>query len=70
MGVHAMNFAKKPPVALVVVSKGRITAREYLDINKTKPSTIKNATFVAPRIGGVGFGSFEVEYRTPKLVAA
>lgn len=64
------KFAEARKIDMVPVTRETISAREYLNINKTQPTTIKSATFVAPRIGGKGFGAFVVEYKNPKLVPA
>ncbi|WP_156480140.1 hypothetical protein [Collimonas pratensis] len=57
-------------IDMVVVTRETVSPRDFLVANKTNPSNIKSATFVAPKIGSKGFGAFEVEYRTPKLVPA
>lgn len=54
----------------VAVSEERVSAKEFLDIKSRQPSEIKNVKFVAPKIGSKDFGTFTVEYRTPKLIPA
>lgn len=65
------NFthAVKGTINMVVIKKEVLSPSEFLHIHKTKPGVFKTAEFVAPKIGGKGFGAFEVEYRTPRLVA-
>lgn len=55
-------------IRAVIVTKEKISAAEYLDLAKNDSPSIKRVSFVPPRIGDKGFGSFEVEYRNPKLV--
>jgi len=64
------NFVKPQKVVLVPITKEIISTRDYLEISKNDPAAIKTATFVPPKIGSSGFGSFNVEYKNPKLVAA
>lgn len=57
-------------IEMVVIKREVLSPQEFMNVNKSKPNSIKSASFVAPRIGSKSFGAFEVEYRTPKLVAA
>ena len=60
----------KNPAEFVAVSEQRISAVEFMSIKTQRPNEIKNVKFVTPKIGSKDFGSFLVEYRTPKLVVA
>jgi hypothetical protein len=62
--------AAKPTIEMVIVKREMLSPKAFLEINKTNQGSIKSASFVPPRIGSKGFGGFDVEYRTPKLVAA
>lgn len=46
-----------------------VSAQEFL--NEAKKSTvnhnIENVQFVPPKIGGKGFGSFQIKYKIPTL---
>lgn len=65
------KFAKPGAIVeLVAIKREVLSPRAYLDTTRSNPAAIKSATYVAPRIGKPGFGGFEVEYRTPKLVPA
>lgn len=55
---------------LLVPQKVRnVSAKEYL--NETKKSisssNIQNVTFVPPKIGSSGYGSFQITYKIPQL---
>lgn len=62
------TFTKSRKVILVAITRETISSRDYLEISQSNPATIKTATFVPPKIGSNSFGSFDVEYRDPKLV--
>lgn len=64
------SFKMSSTLQLVAVKRQTISPKEYLELSQNRPSEIKRATYVSPRIGKPGFGSFDVEYRTPKLVPA
>lgn len=64
------RIVSRKPVELVAVSEQRISAIEFMSIKTQRPNEIKHVKFVSPKIGSKDFGSFLVEYRTPKLVVA
>ncbi len=51
-----------------IVSRENLSAYEFLTTVKRNPENIKSVSFVPPVIGGKGFGSFDVQYNTPRLV--
>lgn len=53
-----------------IVTSEVVGAIQFLEIIKNNPASVKTSKFVAPRIGGKGFGYFEIEYKTPKLVTS
>lgn len=58
---------------LLVPTKVRnVSAKQYL--NEAKKSNvnnnIENVTFVPPKIGSGGYGSFQITYKTPQLCPA
>lgn len=57
-------------VELVAVKREVLSPKDYIELSRSKPTQIKHATYVTPRIGKPGFGAFEVEYHNPKLVPA
>ena len=64
------KISQSKTIEMVVVTRENLAPQEFLVMHRKNPTAIKTSTFIAPKIGGKGFGSFEVEYRTPKLVAA
>lgn len=63
-----MSKFQKPAAVFVAISSEKVSAREFLSLKSRRPDDIKTVKFVAPRLGTKGFGAFDVEYRTPKLV--
>lgn len=54
---------------LVAVKRQVLSPQEYMELSRSRPDEIKRATYVLPRIGKPGFGMFEVEYYSAKLVS-
>lgn len=56
---------------LLVPQKVRnVSAKQYLNETKksiSSSSNIQNVTFVPPKIGSSGYGSFQITYKIPQL---
>lgn len=48
----------------------RLSPGDFVTLVDEQRSNIASSRFVAPRIGGKGFGSFEVRYKVPVLKKA
>jgi hypothetical protein len=53
---------------LIAVNRELLSPKQYMELSRTRPDDIKRATYVTPQIGKPGFGAFEVEYYSAKLV--
>lgn len=47
----------------------QVSAEQYLKEATANQLNVKKVRFVPERIGGKGFGHFEITYKTPVLVA-
>lgn len=56
---------KNSSVNLEPVTREYLTSVEFLELIESDPERIESSTFVAPRLGDMHFGYFEVEYRDP-----
>lgn len=62
-------FKENNVIQLAAVKREILTPKEYIELSRTRPSTIKSAKFILPVIGKPGFGAFDVEYHSSKLVS-
>ena len=46
-----------------------VSPEEYLNMSPERMANVRSARFVPPRIGGPGFGCFELILKTPELFA-
>lgn len=45
-----------------------VSPEEYMELVKKDAKNIKRSRFIPPRLGKKGFGKFEIEYKTPRLL--
>lgn len=64
-----MKLFKGTAVAkLIAVKREILSPTQFIELSRSRPAGIKRATYVIPTIGKPGFGAFEVEYHTARLV--
>lgn len=54
--------------AYMPVTRESLEPSEFIAMSESEKKNIKKARFVPPKIGREGYGSFDVEYISPKLV--
>lgn len=54
--------------AYMPVTRENLDPREFIAMSEHEKKNIKKAKFIPPKIGREGYGSFDVEYISPKLV--
>ena len=52
----------------VPVTQSRVSASDFLEISEKTPDNIREVRFIPPRIGGKGFGCFDVKFSMPRFV--
>lgn len=60
-----MRYTGAKPFTSKLVTKKKMSAKQYLNACQTNKNTSSKARFVTPKVGGSGFGYFEVELQRP-----